>query len=268
MLQSKTFAAIRLPTEDLQTVPGTKIASPNDEQVREKASHRKGRTSEVRRSPRVPTQERSRRRHQAIIEATEYLLQTANIEDISLYDIGKQAKIAPASVHYLFNTVTAIHIELNRIYNEQLTAKVLEKNKLQAIARNPSWQDWVKAVMAEGRDQLNSNRPMSEIMLGPILHRTSRVTNLVTNKALAQASLAMMREFFVVPEIPNLDRYFLFATELGEALWSGSYSAHGRIDDETFTESVRATLAYLRCFLPETLMLREPQAESEFDVAK
>lgn len=233
--------------------------------MREKASQRKGRTTELRRSPRVPTQERSKRRYQAIIDATEHLLKTANIEDISLYDIGKEAQIAPASVHYLFNTMTAVHIELNRIYNEQLTAKVLEKNRLQVAMKNPSWQDWVKAVMTEGRDQLNSNRPMSEIMLGPTLHRKSRVTNLVTNISLAQVSLTLMREFFVVPEIPNLERYFFVATELGEALWSGSYSAHGRIDDETFTESVRATLAYLRCFLPETLVPRLIEPERACD---
>jgi AcrR family transcriptional regulator len=243
-------------------VSGSEITPPDDEPVRQKASHRKGRTAEVRRSPRVPTQERSRRRYQAIIEATEYLLQTANIEDISLYDIGKQSKIAPASVHYLFNTVTAIHIELNKIYNERLTAIILEQSKLQAANKNPNWQDWVRAVMADARDVLNNNRAMSEIMLGPTLHRQSRLNNLMHNKTFGQASLEVMREAFVMPEIPNLERYFMFSTELGEALWSGSYSARGKIDDETFTESVRATLAYLRCFLPETLVLKERQAES------
>lgn len=241
---------------------GSETIPPDNEPVRQKASHRKGRTAEVRRSPRVPTQERSRRRYQAIIEATEYLLQTANIEDISLYDIGKQAKIAPASVHYLFNTVTAIHIELNKIYNEQLTAIVLEQSKLQAANKNPSWQDWVRVLMTKGRDALNNNRAMSEIMLGPTLHRQSRLNNLMHNKTFGQASLEVMREAFVMPEIPNLERYFMFSTELGEALWSGSYSAKGMVDDETFTESVRATLAYLRCFLPETLALKEPPAKS------
>lgn len=209
----------------------------------------------------MPTQERSRRRYQAIIEATEHLLQTANIEDISLYDIAKQSKIAPASVHYLFNTVTAIHIELNKIYNERLTTIILEQSKLHAN-KNPSWQDWVRVVMADARDVFNSNRAMSEIMLGPTLHRQSRLNNLMHNKTFGQASLEVMRKAFVMPEIPNLERYFMFSTELGEALWSGSYSARGEIDDETFAESVRATLAYLRCFLPETLVLKEFQAES------
>ena len=97
---------------------------------------------------------------------------------------------------------------------------------------------------------------MSEIMLGPTLHRKSRLTNLVANASLATTSLVIMRDFFVMPEIPNLEKYYTFAAEIGEALWSGAYSARGKIDDDTFAESVRATISYLRCFLPETLVVR------------
>lgn len=226
--------------------------------VRQKASHRKGRTGDVQRSARVPSQERSRQRYQAIIAATEHLLKTSNIEDISLHDIAKQAKMAPPSVHYLFNTMAAIHVELNRIYNEQMTQKVMERQRQLVDTKNPSWQEWVKSLMAETRQQLNDNRPMSEIMLGPVLHRQSRVENLTSNATVTKASLATMRDVFVVPEIPGLERHFLFAVEIGEALWTGSYAVRGKIDDEALTESVRAIVAYLRCFLPETLVLRAP----------
>lgn len=229
--------------------------------VRQKASHRKGRTSEVRRSARVPTQERSRQRYQSIINATEHLLRTCNIEDISLHDIAKQTKMAPASVHYLFSTMAAIHVELNKIYNEQLTKKVIERQELLVATKDPSWQEWVKSLMTETRDQLNNNRPMCEIILGPVLHRKSRLENLITNTSLTRTLLVMMREVFVVPEIPGLEKHFMFSAEIAEALWSGSYAAHGKIDDETFTESVRATIAYLRCFLPETLIPRAPRGE-------
>lgn len=97
--------------------------------VREKASHRKGRTTQVVRSARVPTQERSKKRYQSILDTTIEILQTSNIEDISLHDIGKATGLPPASVHYLFNTVTAIHVELNKVFNEQLTQLLLEHTR-------------------------------------------------------------------------------------------------------------------------------------------
>ena len=224
--------------------------------VRAKASQRKGRTGEINRVARVPTQERSRARYQAIISATEEILQTSHIEDISLYDIAKKANIAPASVHYLFSTITAVHIELHRLYNDKLTEAVLENQRRIAKTQNPNWQEWLRFTMEEARNRLNGDRAMSEIMLGPTLHRQIRKTNRLTNMAIGQVSLDVLRTYFLVPEIPNFERYFLYSTEITDAIWSGAYSLHGHIDDESFTESVRASLAYLRCFLPETLHLK------------
>ncbi|SDP77547.1 DNA-binding transcriptional regulator, AcrR family [Ralstonia sp. 25mfcol4.1] len=211
----------------------------------------------------MPSQERSRRRYQAIIEATETLLQTNNIEDLSLYDIAKQAKIAPASVHYLFSTVAAIHVELNRLYNEQLTAKVLEANRNKLTTKNSSWQELTRAHMETSRAVLNGHRAMSEIMLGPALHRSSRAKNRETNAFFAQSVLAVTRQRFVMPEIPDLERVYLFAAEISEGLWAGAYATNGTIDDETFAESLRATVAYLRCFLPDTLMVRETESNEK-----
>lgn len=69
--------------------------------VRRKASQRKGRTETLEHRARRPLQKRSLDRFNSILEATEVLLETANIEDISFYDIARQADLPPASVHYL-----------------------------------------------------------------------------------------------------------------------------------------------------------------------
>ncbi|MGN8080862.1 TetR/AcrR family transcriptional regulator [Variovorax sp. 22077] len=233
--------------------------------VRPKASHRKGRTPETSRTPRVPTQERSKARYLAIIKAAEELLERSNIEDLSLYDIAKQSGIAPASVHYLFSTITAVHLELHRLHNDKLTERVIESSAPLIAQRNPSWQEWIYASMKEARDALNSSRPMSEVMLGPTMHRQTRLTNLKTNFSLGQKAVEYMHAVFIMPDIPHLDRYYGYAAEFSDALWSGAYSAHGRIDDETFAESVRATVAYLRCFLPETLHLRTSKPQPPFE---
>lgn len=224
--------------------------------VREKASHRKGRTSQVVRSARIPTQERSKKRYQSILEATIQSLQTTNIEDISLHDIGKATGLPPASVHYLFNTVTAIHVELNKLFNEQLTQLILDNTRELADSNIESWQDLIAQSMAVARNELNSNRPMAEVMLGPVLHRSMRVQNLETNRYHGVAGTTLFEDFFVVPSVPNMATYFMFSSELVDGLWAGAYARCGQIDDETFTESVRACNAYLRCYLPEKMARR------------
>ncbi|WP_456021836.1 TetR/AcrR family transcriptional regulator [Pseudomonas protegens] len=224
--------------------------------VREKASHRKGRTTEVVRSARVPTQERSKKRYQAILDATLEILQSANIEDISLHDIGRVTGLPAPSVHYLFNTVTAIFIELNKIFNEQLTKNIIASSQNLEIHQLGSWQDLVRSSLTIARNELNSNRAMSEIMLGPIMHRSMRVKNLETNRYHGAASLELLEQYFSVPAIPNMATYLMFSAELVDGLWCGAYARYGAIDDETFAESVRANLAYLRCYFPETMVVR------------
>lgn len=224
--------------------------------VREKASHRKGRTSQVVRAARVPAQERSRKRYQAILDATIELLKSSNVEDISLHDIGKATGLPPPSVHYLFNTMTAIHIELNMYFNDVLTQRILDFSLAQGFSNVSSWQELVRGAMSLARDELNANRPMAEIMLGPVLHRSMRVNNLEMNRYHGKAARELFDKFFVVPDIPNMATYLMYCAEMTDGLWIGSYARHGRIDEETFEESVRACIAYLRCYFPETMPRR------------
>lgn len=228
--------------------------------VRAKASHRKGRTAEVLRTPRVPTQERSRRRYQSILDATQRLLNAANIEDISLYDIAKEAGISPASVHYLFNTVAAVHVELNRVYNDIITGQIIAAQTTLVDQQVSTWQEWTRISLDAARVHFNSNRPMCEILLGPALHRKSRVANMQGSDTLGQAALVNLKRVFMVPDIPGLEKNFMYAGEILDAFWSGAYSARGYIDDETFEETMKAIIGYLRNVLPETMRLINPKA--------
>ncbi|MCT9826627.1 hypothetical protein [Pseudomonas veronii] len=225
--------------------------------VREKASHRKVRTNEPMRSARVPAQERSRKRYEAVLDATVKLLETTNIEDISLHDIGKACELPAASVHYLFSTVSAIHLELSRRFNDEMTEKIIVKTRSLGMAHVNTWQEMIRAAMVLAKDELNSSRALSEVILAPVLHRSVRAISFQTNSAFGAASMDLYKEFFILPDIPRLDSYFVLSTELAEGIWAGSYARHGRIDDFSFEESVRAVIAYLRCFLPETLTARE-----------
>ena len=227
--------------------------------VRPKASQRKARSPVVVRGARAPTQERSQRRFDAILEATQALLQSAHIEDISFYDIARKAKMSPASVHYLFPTIAAVRLELARRNNRAVVELIAEKAAELEKVGEPSWQQWVRALAEMARDSFNGDRSSSEITLGPVLSREGRLTNVEINGVLGRSVLQTLQAVFVVPEIPRLDTMISLGNEVFDALWSRSYALHGRIDDETFEESLRMVLAYLRGVLPETLTMRAPR---------
>lgn len=236
------------------------MTTPNDppEQiVRPKASQRKGRTGTVDHTARRPSQKRSIERFNAILKATERLLQTARIEDISFHDIARQANLPPPSVHYLFPTMSAVRIELSRLYNQQASEVVLRMNEALRADPKATWQDWMRRMALDTRDHYNANRHMCEVLLGPILHRESRLSNMEANDTVATALLENLRTVFVVPEIPNLANYFVCLCEIVDALWSRSYMRHGRVDDASLEESVAVQIAYLRSIFPEILPRRD-----------
>jgi AcrR family transcriptional regulator len=200
-------------------------------------------------------QDRSLRRFEKIITATEELLQVASISDISFYDIARQADISPASVNYLFPTMAALHLTMSQRYNEQCSGTMMEATRTLARMRNPSWQDWLAASARTLAKFMNERRPVCEVMLGPVLHIQSKRENCLANDRVAASMLENFRKVFILPEIPNLLEMLVVTTEVGDALWSRSYVLHGRITDEATNDLVRVNVAYLRTVLPESLAL-------------
>lgn len=224
--------------------------------VRPKASQRKGRSAVIARTARAPSQGRSQRRFDEILDATQSLLESARIEDISFYDIAQKAGMSPASVHYLFPSMAAVRLELSRRYNLNVIEKIAEVAAELAKAGEPSWQQWTRVMADVARQSFNSSRPLAEIILGPVLNHEGRLANIESNVVVGSSVVATLNASFVVPEIPNLEMMFSLSSEIFDALWSRSYVLHGQIDDETFEESMRVVLSYMRTVLPERLTLR------------
>lgn len=234
-----------------------KPPSPTTPVVRPKASQRKGRTGTIGHRARRPAQKRSADRFDAILAATEELLQTANIEDISFYDIARQADLPPASVHYLFPTMSAVRIEMCRIYNQQAFELIVAEQDKMTQSGMGSWQDRIRYLAEILRGHFNSRRPVCEVLLGPVLNREARLATIDTNNQVGRASLDSLRRGFNVPDIPGLEQVFAYNAEILDALWSRSYLCNGWIDDECLEDTLRIQIANLRSLLPDMLVPRE-----------
>jgi len=227
------------------------------ETIRRKASQRKRRTDEPGIQARRPSQKRSLDRFNIVLEATEQLLQTADIEDISFYDIARVAKLPPASVHYLFPTMASVRIELNRLYNARMTDLIRQWGRELSAAGVYRWQDRVRAMTERTRLHFNAHRTICEVLLGPVLHRESRLANSEANDAVAAAALEEMQRVYIMPDVPGLVEHFTTNCEIIDALWSRSYLRHGTITEDALEESVQVQIACLRLYLPEIIAVRE-----------
>lgn len=232
--------------------------------VRPRSTQRKQRAQSTPAVKRAPSQDRSRKRFQEILDVTEELLQTANIEDLSLSDIGQKANISKASVHYHFQTVAAIQLELARRHDDVIVALLDAKGAELEQQRHPNWQDWLRIKADVARHYFNTHRAACECLLGPVLHRRNRLLSMENNERIGYGKLRSLINAFEVSNEALLQDIMPYAGEILDTFWSGSYVKHGYIDDRAFEESIRAVVGYLRNFLPEIMVLKK-QAEDAPD---
>jgi len=228
--------------------------------VRPRSTHRKRRSTSDLSPQRAPSQDRSRKRREAILDAAEELLKTANVEELSLSSVGAQADMSKAAVHYHFPTVAAIQLALGRRHDRAVWEIFADLNAKRKTMRVPTWQEWVRIEAGVARDYFNAHRPACETLLGPLLHRQTRLATMKDNHELGLAKLRNLCRVFEIPDQAILEQALPFNGEIFDVFWSGAYLKHGHIDDHSFEESVRASVGYLRSFLPEVLRMRADPA--------
>jgi AcrR family transcriptional regulator len=228
--------------------------------IRPKSSHRKQRAASLPKVQRDPAQERSRRRHEEILQAAESLLETINIEDLNHAEVAKKANISKPSVHYHFPTISALQFAIGRRHDALIDQILDESHERLTAMRVPTWQEWIRIEAGLARDYFNSCRPACEALLGPLLNRENRLAGMQTNRRVGLSKLHNLHRIFEIPNPASLEAAFQYNGEMYDLFWSGSYQLRGHIDEEAFEESVRAVIGYLRNFLPDVLPMRATPA--------
>lgn len=223
--------------------------------VRQKSSIRKARSEQATHIARQPSQERSQERYEKILKATKELLRSSNIEDISIHDIARQANVSPASVNYLFPTTAALRVVLIERYMHDAAEVIAVTLQRLIDEKNPVWQDWLREIGSAVFDFYNKNRHASEIILGPMIHRNPSQAAIAENERVARIFLDSLKQVFIVPEIPDIEKKVTMSMEVVDMLWSRSYMARGSIDEYSRDEALQIQKLYLRSILPETLTL-------------
>lgn len=228
--------------------------------VRQKSSHRKQRAETLPRTQRPPAQKRSKQRREEILLAVEALLETVDIEDLSHADIATTAGVSRASVHYHFPTISSVQYEIGRRYDTRLAKVMQDLRDRLAKADVSTWHDWVRIEATAARDWFNAHRPACEALLGPLLTRKNRVAAMEDNARVGLSKLQNLCRLFEVPDEMLLASKIRYNGEMMDLFWSASYQGKGHIDDTALEESIRASVGFLRSFLPDVLPMREPAA--------
>lgn len=207
---------------------------------------------------RRPAQKRSHLRVTALLDAADRLLQDRDINDIGLYDVAHMAKVPPTSAYHFFPTKESVFLALAQRYLQTLHATLQAPLDLDAIER---WQDLVAVRYFRVVDYFNASLPARKLFIGMAVGSDVKKLDFEDMDNLVVWTYRSMDAIFEMPFIRDPAFKFTVLFGLQDGIWASSYAKHGYITPAFAQEGLRAGLAYLSTFLPQTIALRPPSGE-------
>lgn len=204
---------------------------------------------------RRPSQERSRRRFEAILDAADRLLERSDPLDFSIYALAPEAGMSAPSIYHLFRSPALVLSALADRY----MASFLALMDLPLPSGLATWQQVEGLQFERARQFFEAHAPARKLLLGAAYSTEFRSRDLNHDVLLAEKGLAIFQQFFVLPAAPDLLDRFVELIVINESIWALSYHRHGRITDEMAARARLARVSYASTFLPERLELRPTQ---------
>ncbi len=205
-------------------------------------------------APRKPSRGRGLIRYDALVDATEQLLQSEDPDEVGLYRIAEQAGVPPASVYHFFPTKEAAFTALAMRIMDQL----LDVHHEPIHARDvQTWQDLFRLDSTRACSFYNNHPAGLKIFYGGYGGVDARRIDEAATAKLAHAGYARLDKLFHMPFVRNPDFKFSCRLSILDSIWSSSVQRYGLITDEYHEEAVTACLAYSRTFLPDRIEQRD-----------
>jgi AcrR family transcriptional regulator len=207
-------------------------------------------------SIRWPTQARSRRRFEGILDAADRLLERVDPADLSIYALAPEAGMSAPSIYHFFRSPELVLTALGDRYLAALLA-LIDSPPPGSLT---TWQEVESHLFDRAREFFQAHAPARKLLLGAAYSTEIRRRDLNNDTRIAERALAVFEQVFVLPASPDLLDHFVELIVINEAIWALSYHRHGRITDEMNERARLARVSYGRTFLPEHLELRDRRA--------
>lgn len=201
---------------------------------------------------RRPRQKRSQQRFEAILDSADRLLETLEPAQISIYTLAEEAGLSAPSIYHFFPDAGQVFVALAERYTQEFI-ELLDKPVPAGIN---TWQGYLAARYAHGREHYNAHTAARRLLLGSGLSATIRARDLENDRVIAERSMAELTRLFDIAPSADLVERFTELLVINDAIWTLSVHRHGVITDAYEEQARRAREAYARTFLPEYLPLR------------
>lgn len=196
------------------------------------------------------TSQQGRARRQKLLMGAKKLSETMPINDITLAAVCEEAGIPRASAYHFFPNIEAIFLAL-RFLN---AIDILEVLATVEIADYDRWQGYLTALIERCVRIFHADETKAKLIYDtntPDFEGDSFGDDM--DHQVIELVYKRLSERYELPEFKNVEEMFSVTYGIINSIFTLSYRRHGSITDNYLQEASIASIAYLRCYLPEKL---------------
>lgn len=193
-------------------------------------------------------------RRRLLLSKARKLLSKNLLKDISLHDVAEASKIPKGSVYFFYDSIESVWSALV----EQVYEELGEVMKRPLPADLVSWAEVFRVMLEKALVFIDSDSALSQLLVGPHVPAALKISMRASDVSLGRVVDEQLSARFVLPAMPDRPKMFFLALEIVDVLCTVSMIEHGRLTQAYRDECVRASLAYLRSYLPDELPRVKP----------
>jgi AcrR family transcriptional regulator len=197
-------------------------------------------------------------RRQQLLHAARTLLETRELDQISLGEVAAEAKIPKGSAYHFYGDIKDLYASLL----DSMEAELLAALDAPVKQRVRKWQELVELLNERGVAFLSASRASAQLLIGPKVPTDLKLRDRQNDAAVGRIYERHIDSIFELPQIPARSTIFFRAVEIADLMFSLSVLEHGSITPEMAQEASRAMCAYLRCYIPEKLPRRSARRKT------
>ena len=200
---------------------------------------------------------RGRARRGKILSVAAEMIEERDISDISLKEIAERSGVSVGSAYHFYANSTEVFVALAERFMDTLREAIV------APYEGPeaeSWQVLFATAIDRGVKVYTACPAYQKLILGGKSPPEIKTADRENDKLIGRSMIEVMSRYFQLQEFPNCESVFFNATEIVDLMLTLSVVQDGEISPDMVEEAKIASIAYLRHYLPESLLRKPPEA--------
>jgi AcrR family transcriptional regulator len=192
-------------------------------------------------------------RRDKLLESARELLRTRDMDDISLGDVAKHAKVPKGSAYHFYSNIVDVYASLVALHDKDLHA--LMSAPIRKRVKN--WREIMEILLDRAAVFYFRNPSARQLLVGPKTLPELKMRDRQNDVLIGKVFEDHVTATFVLPALPQRSEIFFRAVEIADLMFCLAMLSRGEITDEMTSEAKRAAIAYLESYISPALPRRK-----------